>query len=180
MPESARPDPAEELVDVVDDGGGVVGTVTRARMRAERLRHRCTFVLVRDSTGAVLVHRRSEDKDLWPGRWDLAVGGVVAAGEDWEDAAVRELAEEVGVSGVALQPLGEGTYADDDVVETARMWAVTWDGPVSFDDGEVVEAVWVDLEELNDRLRNDAFVPDSVHLLSPHLFGSEHAPAEDR
>jgi isopentenyldiphosphate isomerase len=175
-----RPAPADELVDVVDERGAVVDTVTRARMRAERLRHRCTFVLVRDSTGALLVHRRSEHKDLWPGRWDIAVGGVVGAGEEWEAAALRELAEEVGVSGVELEPLGDGTYSDDDVVEVARLWSVTWDGPVSFHDGEVVEAHWVDLEELDDRLHHDAFVPDSVHLLVPHLFGPAHPPAEDR
>ena len=99
---------ADELVDVIDDDGGVVGTVTRAEMRRRRLRHRCTFVIVRSSGGGVLVHRRSDDKDLWPGAWDLAVGGVVGAGEDWEPAARRELAEEVGVTGVELVELGRG------------------------------------------------------------------------
>ena len=67
-------------------------------MRRHRLRHRATFVVVRCSRGHVLMHRRSDTKDLWPGRWDLAVGGVVTAGEGYDDAARRELAEEVGVT----------------------------------------------------------------------------------
>src|SRR3954447_5289866 len=94
-----RPDPAGELVDVVDDDGRVVRVVTRAEMRAGCLRHRCTFIVVRNTAGEVLIHRRSEDKDLWPGRWDLACGGVVTAGEAWEPAARRELAEELGIEG---------------------------------------------------------------------------------
>jgi isopentenyldiphosphate isomerase len=163
----------DEPVDVVDERDRVLRTVTRAEMRAGRLRHRCTFVVVRGSDGSVLVHRRSEDKDLWPGHWDLAVGGVVTAGEDWEPAACRELAEEVGITGADLVALGSGTYADDHVDEVARMWTVTWDGPISFDDGEVVEAHRVTLDELRDRLRRDPFVPDSRSLLGPHLLGGD-------
>jgi len=154
---------------VLDASGAVVGTVTRAEMRRRRLRHRCTFVIVRSSDGGVLVHRRAEDKDLWPGAWDLAVGGVVGAGEDWERAAERELAEEVGVADVGLELLGEGSYTDAAVDEVARIWTVTWDGPVRFDDGEVVEALVVDRAELAVRLVRDVFVPDSVALCLPYL-----------
>jgi isopentenyldiphosphate isomerase len=159
----------DEPVDVVDEQDRVVRTVTRAQMRAGRLRHRCTFIVVRGSDGSVLVHRRSEHKDLWPGYWDLAVGGVVTSGEDWEPAARRELAEEVGIAGVDLVELGRGTYADEHVDEVARMWSTTWDGPISFDDGEVVEARFVDDDELRARLARDRFVPDSRHLLLPIL-----------
>jgi isopentenyldiphosphate isomerase len=167
---------ADELVDVVGPDGAVLGTVTRAEMRAGRLRHRCTFVLVRNTAGQVLVHRRSESKDMWPGRWDLACGGVVTAGEEWGPAACRELAEEVGVTGVDLDPLGEGEYADDDVDEVARVYGVTWDGPVRFTDGEVVEAHWVDLDELRRLLDTRPFVPDSVRLVLPHVLGGARRP----
>jgi 8-oxo-dGTP pyrophosphatase MutT (NUDIX family) len=164
--------PGDELVDVVDAEDRVIGTVTRREMRERRLRHRCTFVVVRDPAGRVLVHRRSPHKDLWPSCWDLAAGGVVVAGEDWEAAAARELAEELGIRGVPLEPLGSGRYRDADVDEVARMWTVTWDGPVAFDDGEVVEAHWVDLDELRTRLARDQFVPDSRALVADLLLGS--------
>lgn len=164
-------DPGAELVDVVDEDDDVVATVTRAEMRARRLRHRCTFVVVRNGAGQVLVHRRSDTKDMWPGRWDLACGGVVGTGEEWGHAAHRELAEEVGITGAELVPLGGGRYEDDDVSEVARMWATVWDGPVSFPDGEVAEALFVDLDELRLRLDRDRFVPDSVALLAARVLG---------
>ena len=54
--------PGVELVDVVDEHDRVVGTVTRAEMRARRLRHRTVFVLVVSSDGRLLAHRRSDDQ----------------------------------------------------------------------------------------------------------------------
>lgn len=171
-----RPDPSGELVDVLDRDGRVVGTATRGAMRAGRLRHRCTFVVVRRGDGRVLVHRRSEDKDLWPGRWDLAAGGVVGAGEGWEAAAARELAEELGIIGAVLEPLGGGTYADEHVDEVARVWSTTWDGPIEFTDGEVAEAHWVTPSELRERLGRDRFVPDSLALVVPLVLPREEPP----
>ena len=162
-PEPAE-EPADELVDVVDEHDHVVATVRRARMRAERLRHRAVFVVVTSSAGQLLVHRRSDAKDLWPGRWDVAVGGVVGAGEAWPDAARRELAEEVGVEADPV-PLHAGRYADADVDLVARCYRVVHDGAVTFPDGEVAEARWVDAAGLDALLAAATFVPDSLALL---------------
>ena len=165
---ASTPRPDEELVDVVDADDRVVETVPRRRMRAARLRHRAVFIAVRSSAGLLLVHRRSAAKDLWPSRWDVGVGGVVAAGEDYDDAARRELFEEVGVDAVPV-PLGGGRhvgrYADDDVDLLARCYVVVHDGPIAFVDGEVAEARWVDRDELAALLATVPFVPDSLALL---------------
>lgn len=141
-------------------------------MRRDRLRHRCTFVVVRSTSGEVLIHRRSDHKDLWPGRWDLSCGGVVGSGESWDAAAARELAEELGIVGVELRELLRGTYADGEVDEVARAWEVVHDGPFEFTDGEVVEARFVSIEELGRRLDVDPFVPDSRTLLARLLLGA--------
>jgi isopentenyldiphosphate isomerase len=159
-----RSPPAGELVDIVDDHDVVVGTATRAEMRAGRLRHRCVAVLVRHPDGRVLAHRRSPDKDVWPGRWDLAVGGVVGRGESYETAAARELAEEVGIHGVTPRYVRHVVYDDDDVSEQARLYEVTWDGPLHFADGEVVEARWLTASELRALIAQEPFCPDTLAL----------------
>lgn len=156
-------------MDVVDSDDTVIGQATRRRMRAERLRHRAVFVMVRDSHDRLLIHRRSDGKDLWPGRWDIAVGGVVAAGESYDEAAHRELAEEVGIVGVALAPLGRSTYADDDVDIIGACYFGRTDDPVHFADGEVAEAHWVDSVALAERLAAESFVPDSIALFDELL-----------
>jgi isopentenyldiphosphate isomerase len=159
-----EPDPREELVDVVDEDDRVVGTATRGEMRAGRLRHRCVAIVVRQPDGRVLVHRRSDDKDVWPGRWDLAVGGVVARGETYDEAAVRELAEEVGITGVRPRVVRHRVYDDADVREQARLYEVTWDGPIDFVDGEVVAARWLTRDELIALVTREPFCPDSLAL----------------
>lgn len=55
----------------------------------------------------VLLQRRSQTKDAWPGALDVAVGGHVRAGESPEET-VREAEEEIGLQAEveSLVPLG--------------------------------------------------------------------------
>lgn len=91
---------ADELLDIVDEQDRVVGQRLRGDVYAERLRHRSTAVRVRDARGRVFVHRRTPTKLIFPGMYDVVVGGVVGAGEDYDAAALREAEEELGVSGL--------------------------------------------------------------------------------
>lgn len=161
-------DAGREWVDIVDERDVVIDVVERREMRARRLRHRAVFLMVTTSDGRLLVHRRSEHKDLWPGWWDMAVGGVVAAGESYDEAARRELAEEIGVTdpSLVLTPVGGGAYTDDDVALIGRCFSVTWDGPLHFADGEVAEARFVTCDEFRRLRRSSRFLPDSLALLA--------------
>lgn len=158
-----------EMVDVVDDDDRVIATVPRAEMRAGRLQHRAVSIAVTSTDGRLLVHRRADDKDLWPGMWDMAAGGVVAAGETYEAAARRELAEELGVVAGEVEHLGEGRFRDESVAMIGRGYLVVHDGPFAFTDGEIAEVRWVDRAELAELLRHERFVPDNVALLLPLL-----------
>ena len=160
----------DELVDVVDEFDQVIQVVPRRVMRADRLRHRAVFIAILDGAGRLLVHRRSPHKDVWPSWCDIAVGGVVGADESYLEAAHRELAEEVGVSTATLEVVDQGAprqYDDDQVSLMARCYVVTSQGPFTFDDGEVVEAWWVHRDGLDDLLRRERFLPDSLALLLP-------------
>jgi 8-oxo-dGTP pyrophosphatase MutT (NUDIX family) len=159
---------AEEPVEEVDAGGRVLRVVTRAEMRAARLRHRCTYVAVVDGPGRLVVHQRAAWKDVWPGRWDLAFGGVVAPGEDWEAAARRELREEAGIDAPVTE-IGSGTYDDDAVSVLGRVYRVHHDGPVRFTDGEVVAVDRVPIADLAAWVAERPVCPDSVALVLPLL-----------
>jgi len=160
-----------ELVDGVDADDRVIDTVPRSVMRRDVLRHRAVFILVCDSGGRVLIHRRSERKDIWPGWWDIAIGGVVAAGESYDDAARRELWEEAGIEAVPAF-VSAGAYHDSEVSLIGRCYEVCHDGEVEPRDGEVAEFRWVLTEELQGLIAREAFLPDSLALLGPRLFGA--------
>ncbi len=159
---------ATELVEVVDVDGVVVEVVPRAKMRAERLRHRCTYIAVVDSDRRLVVHQRAPWKDVWPGRWDVAFGGVVGVGEEWSVAAARELREEAGIE-AEVELVGSDRYEDADVSVLGRIYVAHHDGPVEFVDGEVVAVDRVALSDLDGWLATHQTTPDSVALLLPHV-----------
>ena len=53
-----------------------------------------------------------------------------------------------------------------------RMYVARDDGPFVFADGEVVEAFFVSIDELRERITEDLFVPDSVAMMWPLLAAS--------
>lgn len=155
-------DESVALYEPGDAAGRVVGAAPRAEVRARNLPHAATAVLLRDPAGRVYVHRRTETKDLFPGAWDCWAGGVVLAGEAPDDAARRELAEELGVSGVEVRPLFRFWYADAHTKYLAHVYEAEWEGPVRHQPEEVAEGTWMTMAQLRDRLADPdwPFVPD--------------------
>jgi 8-oxo-dGTP pyrophosphatase MutT (NUDIX family) len=96
-------------------------------------------------------------------------------GEEYEDTAARELAEEIGVpppeAARRLRRLFVFPYQD----ATCHVWGcafeLTWTGPVVFADAEVEWGRFVDLPELEARLAAEpgAFTPVGRHILGLYL-----------
>ena len=86
----------EELFDVVDEQDRVTGQAARRDVHARGLRHRAVHLLVVNGAGRVFLQKRSAAKDLFPGAWDSSAAGHVGAGEEYDETAERELAEELG------------------------------------------------------------------------------------
>lgn len=152
-----------------DEAGRACGTAPRSRVRAENLRHAATAVVVRNAAGDVYVHRRTDTKDLYPGRYDFCAGGVLRAGEEPLDSARRELAEELGVTRVELVPLGAADYADDRTRMREFLYECTYDGPVTWQPEEVAWGAWVAPARFLRMLDEVPFMPDSVANLAGWL-----------
>ena len=165
---------ADELVDVVDETDRVLRLATRAEMRRDNLLHRAVYILVRSSHGELFVHRRTTTKDVYPGYWDVTVGGVVGAGEDYETAARRELAEEIGVECESVEPLFAVRYQDVSTQLVGRAYLARHDGPVRLQAEEIAYGSFVTLAEAERIIRNEACCPDGVQVLRRYL--AERAP----
>lgn len=134
----------DELIALYDAAGRECGSASRSQMRAHNLRHAATVVGVIHPDGRIYVHRRTETKDVFPGLHDFACGGVLGAGEEPAAAAARELAEELGIIGAPLTPLGEADYADAHTDYRAFRFEVVWDGPIRWQPEEVAWGDWMD------------------------------------
>lgn len=159
----------DELIDWVDEHDRVIGQVSRARMRAENLMHRCIAVMCLDPLGRVYVHRRTETKDVYPGLHDAFVGGVVGAGESYDAAATRELAEELGIVGPIPEPLFHHVYEDAFSRSQTRVYRVVWDGPITHQPSEVAWGGFRSLAEVAAGGLGLSFVPDGWEVLQRYV-----------
>ncbi|MER6076164.1 NUDIX domain-containing protein [Streptomyces sp. NPDC001817] len=158
----------DELVERVDCQDRVLGVVTRRQAVREDWLHRIASTVCRDECGRILVHRRSERLSRFPGLYEVMVGGAVDVGESYEQAAARELAEELGICGLprllftfinrsGLSPHWLGLH--ESVVPDA----------VIPDPDEVAWHGWLTEPELHSALLEWRFTPDSHEAFSRYL-----------
>jgi isopentenyldiphosphate isomerase len=95
-------DTDQELLNVYDAAGNVVGARPRGEAKRSGLAVGAVNALVRDGAGRVLLQKRPADKENG-GRWDKSVGGHVSAGEDFDATVVREAGEELFDDGTAAR-----------------------------------------------------------------------------
>ncbi len=153
-----------EWIDIVDEDNQVIAQASRQQMRAQSLRHRATYIVVHDGMGKILVQRRTDIKDFYPGWLDATAGGVVQAGEAMLESARREAEEELGIAGVPFAEHGMFYFED----ESCRVWGGLFScvshGPFALQEEEVVEVNWMLPEEITARCSE--FTPDSLKALS--------------
>lgn len=148
-----------ELLDLVDSNGKIIKTgVKRGEsMKLGGLHVQVALVIIINSAGNLLVHKRSKNKKVHPGYIDHACGAI-QSGESPETAGVREAEEEIGVTPNSLKLIRKGineyntyTYVfvgfSDEIPEIATPEEVDWVGVLSL----------AELKELN-RTRREKFV----------------------
>lgn len=167
---------ANEIVAIVDAQNNIVGAAPRWEMRAKRLVHRSTYILVFNPEGALYVQKRTMTKDVFPGYYDPATGGVVLAGESYEESAIRELEEEMGIRNVPLSRLFDFYFAD----ERTRVWggafSCVYTGPLTLQEEEVESVVLLTPVEIFQRAQTEQFTPDGLYVVRRYVEGWKPQP----
>jgi 8-oxo-dGTP pyrophosphatase MutT (NUDIX family) len=160
---------AQELVAIVDRDNRVIGSAPRHEMRARNLIHRATYILVFSPQGELFVQLRTTSKDIYPGYYDVATGGVVLAGESYEESALRELAEELGVSAVALASHFDFYHEQKDNRVWGRLFSCTHNGPFTLQAEEVAGGAFHSLAAIRAMAATQPFTPDGLLVLERFL-----------
>ena len=139
---------SQEIVLVVDDENQPVAELPRHRVRSENLPHRVTYIFVVDRRKRVLVQLRTAIKDIYPSHYDLAAGGVVAAGESYEECAEREAAEELGIRDTPLAAKFDIYYEDARNRCFGRVFTCVHEGPFTLQAEEVESVAFHTVEDI--------------------------------
>lgn len=154
-----------EIIQIVDEKNTEIAAVPRRIMREQNLIHRATYILVFNRAGEIFIQRRTKTKDIYPGYWDIAAGGVVMANESYEDSACRELEEELGISDNNLAYCFDHYYEDENNRVWGRVFRCTHDGPFELQGSEVEYGMFVPAQTALGMSKTELFTPDGIEIL---------------
>ena len=159
-----------ECLDIVDEHGTPTGeTIARDIAHRDGILHRTAHVwIVRKKPGGfdVLLQKRSGDKESFPGMYDTSSAGHIPVGVDYEDSAIRELEEELGIKATVDQLNYAGMFRIQYEKEFhGRMFkdnevtrVFVYEEPVDIETltlqkSEVEEVRWFDLDEVVEEIK---------------------------
>jgi isopentenyldiphosphate isomerase len=148
----------DEMLEVVDLKGKVLGLAGRSAIHTDpSMIHRVVHVLVFDADGRLLLQKRSQTKDVAPGKWDTSVGGHVSPGEGIEVAARREMKEELGISRCPLKFLYRYLFSGMEETEMVHTFSCLHDGPFHYNRDEIETVEFRELSEIRNSLGSGLF-----------------------
>ena len=134
---------SEEIFDVVNARDEVTGRAPRREVHARGLLHRAVHVLVFNARGEVFLQKRSLKKDRQPGVWDSSASGHVDSGETYDQTAVRELREEIGLHAAPpLQRLVKIDACAETDAEFVWIYRCAAEGPFTLHPDEIETGGW--------------------------------------
>ena len=93
----------EEMVDVVDENDMVVGSAPRKGIHKTDKLHRSVHIFLINSSGRIWLEKRAENTDTFPGYYNSSAAGHVSSGESYEEGALREIEEELGIKNANIK-----------------------------------------------------------------------------
>jgi 8-oxo-dGTP diphosphatase len=155
----------EEYLDLIDKNGNLTGEKElRSVIHENGLWHRTVHIYFYRNNGSeieLLVHLRSKNKSSHPNCWDTRFGGHLESGQTFENAAIREVSEETGLS-INIDDLLVGKKRSSDGEKNKEITQVYYYefnddlDKISFDDGEVQEVKWMSINDIERAIKSES------------------------
>jgi len=163
-----------EFFDVINPDGTSAGySLPRDEVHKKGLWHRTVHIWILNSNKELLIQRRSFQKEVYPGLWDISCAGHLSSGEDCYTGAIRELKEELGLI-VELNELKyfftvtqhyirpDHLFIDNEITDVLLLNKDVGIESLRIDSNEVVEVKFISIGELHKS------VIERSPLLAPH------------
>jgi isopentenyldiphosphate isomerase len=152
---------SEEWFDILSHTGEIVSRAPRHRVHGNPdLLHAVVHLHIFSSEAALYLQKRAGTKDLYPDKWDTAVGGHVLSGEDIKTALHREVREELGIELKHYLPLFNYIMRNSYESEWIYAFAVQYDGPFFINTSEISEGRFWTFREIEQHIGKNMFTPN--------------------
>lgn len=160
-----------EFLDIVNEKDEVVGRAPKDEIYAKLLTHRIVHVLVFSTAGELLLQRRSANASFAARHWTTSVGGHVTSGESYEQAALRETQEEIGVDAILTHKFTDIYLDPRGLKKFLATFTTVHDGPFTKEVHAVEDLRFVPIKKVWDMIHaGEPFHPEFLFLLFRHYF----------
>ena len=154
-------DNLKEMFPIVDEEGTVTGKATRSECHSgSRLLHPVVHLHVFNSQGDLYLQRRPEWKDIQPGKWDTAVGGHIDYGESPDEALLREVSEELGITHFTPEFVGRYVFDSRRERELVYVNRTVYDGEIRPSAEELAGGRFWTMQEIREAMGRNVLTPN--------------------
>ena len=162
----------KEIYDVVDMQDEVIGKATRREIHQKKLVHRSIHILVFNSKNQIFLQKRSKLKDENPGFWDTSSAGHVDTGETYDECAVRELWEELGIKEL-LKPLAKIRACTETYQEHVQVYVCKTNASITINKNEISEGKYFNWTTLPNVIQSNSEIFTSSFKLILEKFSEK-------
>ena len=154
-------DNQQELFPIVNEQGETIGKITRREAHdGTKILHPVVHLHVFNSKGELYLQRRPEWKDIQPGKWDTATGGHVDYGETTEQALIREVREELGITDFSPEFVCRYVFEGKREKELVYVHKTIYDGKITPNEEELQGGRFWSKSEILSNMGKGIFTPN--------------------
>lgn len=157
------------VLDIVDENDNVIGKAAYDDVISKGLIFRAANVIVFNSKGEIFVHKRNRNLQTFGGMWDVKLGGIVEAGESYEEAARRELEEEAGIKNAKLELIFPLKFRKGSYRNNRKVYRCFYDGKMKLQESEIEEGKFVAVEEAGRMMNKKMLSPSALAVFEEFL-----------
>lgn len=156
-----------EYIDLVDENDNIIGFESRENIDKKNIKnYRVINIIIINTKGQIILAQRSKKKKYFGGCYFFSVGGHVTHNEKYEDAAYRELEEELGITNIKLEEIGYFNPIKFGTSSFSKLYKLHYDGNFCIDKNEIEEMHIFEKEDLENLVRNcpEQFSSDFIKI----------------
>ena len=147
-----------EFFDIVNENDEVIGKITEDKQKnVKPSQLRFINIIITNNDNKIIVPKRSSSRKMFPNCYDFSVGGHVNSGENYDEAAYRELNEELGITNVDLHEVAYFSPYNSDSNTFQKVYLLKYSNEIFDYDRDGIEKIYyMSVEEIKKLLNTSS------------------------